>query len=331
MIGRIAGAVSAGAGGLFSKRRRIVPLNLALQGGGVHGAFTWGVLDRLLLDSQVSVRWISGTSAGAVNAVAVAHGLATGGPEQAVETLKKLWHGVVDAQVPDLVKLNPFMAGLVRAASIPKSGQVLSPYEFNPLGIDPFRRLLERTIDFERIAKSPACNLLLAATNIATGRPRLFRTHEITVDAVLASACLPVLHHAVTIDGEAYWDGGFSANPDLLGLISASPIEDTLIVQLNPSNYDSAAIPRSLRDISDRAETLAFNQAYLRDIAEIVRMQRAPGDRGKRQRDLASRVRRHRFHLIEAGEHTSTLDQSTKVHAEGQLVGALHDAGGDEA
>ncbi|MEO0797876.1 MAG: patatin-like phospholipase family protein [Pseudomonadota bacterium] len=318
-----------GGGAIFSLKSKARPINLALQGGGVHGAFTWGVLERVLLDETLSPRWISGTSAGAVNAVAIAHGLANGGPIAAVETLQKLWQGVVEAQVPDLVKINPFMAGLVRSASVPQGGQVLSPYEFNPMGFDPFRRLLERHIDFEKIVATRPCELLIAATDVETGLPRLFRTEELTVDVVLASACLPVLHHAVIIDGHAYWDGGYSANPDLVNLLRLSRISDTLIVQLNPTRIPMP--PRTLRQISDRAETVAFNQSYLNAIRELVRLRDLPGNGRGTGDSLVARVKRHRFHLIEAGRHTASLDQSTKVQANNALVEYLRSAGSGEA
>ena len=200
---------------IFKRRNKARPINLALQGGGVHGAFTWGVLERLLADDTLSFGWISGTSAGAINAVAVAHGLAHGGKEAAVSALENLWHAVIAAQVPDFIKLNPFMAGLVRAAGVSHSqmGAMFSPYEFNPARVDPLRTLLEQQIDFEAIRAKQPCELIIAATDIATGRARLFGTADLTVDAVLASACLPMLHHAVTIDGRSYWDGGFLGEP----------------------------------------------------------------------------------------------------------------------
>ena len=218
----------------FSTTRRI---NLALQGGGAHGAFTWGVLDRLLEDKQIELGWVSGTSAGAINAVALASGLATGGAgdgrERARETLHCVWAAVEAAGVPDLVRLNPFLYGMSKSSGFAAMGALLSPYEFNPLGFDPLRKLLEANIDFAAIRATPGIELLLAATDIGNGLPRLFRRGEVSVEAVLASACLPQIHHAVEIEGRAYWDGGFSANPDVLTLAVESPVADTLIVQLN--------------------------------------------------------------------------------------------------
>src|SRR5688572_32902032 len=196
--------------------RRQQCLNLALEGGGAHGAFTWGVLDRLLQDATLDIAWISATSAGAVNAVALASGLIEDGRDGARAKLRAVWEAVAKAGVPDLVRLNPWLAGLSRSNALAQVASMFSPYELNPLGFDPLRKLLEAHIDFAALREHAGPELLIAATALSTGHARLFRRSEITVEAVLASACLPMLHHAVTIDGQAYWDGGFSANPDLV-------------------------------------------------------------------------------------------------------------------
>lgn len=295
----------------------------------MHGAFTWGVLERILQEPSLKIGWMSGTSAGAVNAAAIAHGLAHGGADNAISTLKAVWQGVVDAQVPDLVKLNPFMAGFVRAAPASQMGAMLSPYEFNPAGFDPLRRLLERTIDFDALRSGAGGELLIAATDVATGRKRIFETAEITVETVLASACLPMLHKAVIIEGRAYWDGGFSANPDLMSLAHRSPFRDTVLVMLNPRNQPTQ--PRTVREISDRVETIGFNQPLLRDIEEIVRAQTAPGDWSRRTTTWVSRIRKHRFHMIEAGRHVAKLHSDTKFKADAEVVAHLYTSGLGEA
>ena len=199
--------------GIFRRQQR---LNLALEGGGAHGAFTWGVLDRLLEDETLEIGWISATSAGAVNAVALAAGLAEGGPRRRARQAAGGVGG--GGQGRRARSAAPQSAGSpASAARTPwrRWRSLFSPYDFNPLGFDPFRKLLEAHIDFALLRTSAGPELLIAATDVATGRPRLFRRREITVQSVLASACLPTIHHAVTIDGQAYWDGGFSANPDL--------------------------------------------------------------------------------------------------------------------
>lgn len=309
-----------------SKRRK---LNLALQGGGAHGAFTWGVLDRLLDDADLDLSWISGTSAGAVNAIAVAHGLASGGRQAARDTLEAIWTDVEQAGVPDLVDLNPFLSGLARAGAMANLNGVFSPYSFNPLGFDPLRKIIAERIDFDAIRAHPSTAVVVAATDVATGRARLFRGAELTIDAVLASACLPTLHHAVVIDGRAYWDGGFSANPDLLFLAAQSPVGDTLLVLLNP--LSAPEIPKSASSIEDRVNTITFNQPLLRDIDTIVRAsEMQPGWFASRRTPLA-RLKAHRFHLVEAGAHTALLGADTKVRPDREVLRKLFDAGQHEA
>ena len=249
-------------------RRRPKRLNLALQGGGAHGAFTWGVLDQLLLDEMTAVGWVSGTSAGALNAVALAHGLANGGRAVARETLEAVWSDVEASGVPDFLSLNPLLLSFTRATQTNLNG-LLSPYSFNPLGFDPLRTILEKRVDFDAIRRNKAVRVSVAATDVSTGKARIFSGEELTIEAVLASACLPTLHHAVMIGGRAYWDGGFSANPDVLSLALESPVHDTLIVLLNP--LLAPEVPLTAREIEDRVNTITFNQPLLRDIDTIVR------------------------------------------------------------
>ncbi len=311
---------------LFGSRRR---LNLALQGGGVHGAFTWGVLDRLLGDDGLAIAWLSGTSAGAVNAVAVAHGLAQGDRKLARDTLHAIWSAVERAGVPDLLRINPFLFGLAKAAPLPNMSAFFSPYEFNPIGFDPLRKILTDHIDFEAIRRDGKVGLLIAATDVATGRARLFRRHELTVEAVLASACLPTIHHAVEIDGRHYWDGGFSANPDLLTLASESPAQDTLLVQLNPIHKPGA--PRGAKAIEDRVNTITFNQPLLRDIEMILMAQEMRAGWLLSRRGRLAHLKAHRFHLIAAGRHTAGLGVDSKVVPELELLSYLRGAGDREA
>lgn len=309
--------------------RKSITLNLALQGGGAHGAFTWGVLDRLLEEESVNIGWISATSAGAVNAAALAAGLAAGGREGARAKLRDVWQAVHKAGVPDLLRLNPFLYGLSRSSSMAQVASLLSPYEFNPLGFDPLRRLLTETIDFSLVRESPV-ELLVAATEVATGRARLFRGPSLTVEAILASACLPTLHHAVKIDGVAYWDGGFSANPDLITLAMESPVADTLIVQINPLVRHN--LPTGQREITGQVNRLTFNAPLLRDveIIETVRETlRGPAWWGRKAR--LKRLAAHRYHLIEAGRYTGVLSDDTKMKPDMELFTHLFGAGRLEA
>jgi len=311
---------------LFKRHRR---LNLALEGGGAHGAFTWGVLDRLLEEATLDVAWISATSAGAVNAVALAAGLAEGGRAGAQAKLRAVWQAVAKAGVPDLLRLNPFLAGLSRSGTLVQVASLFSPYDFNPLGFDPFRSLLETHVDFALLRTTPGPELLIAATDVATGRARLFRRRELTVEAVLASACLPTIHHAVIIDGHAYWDGGYSANPDLLTLARESPVGDTLIVKLGP--LERVGVPMSAREIGARINQITFNQPLLRHV-EVIEAVRAHYSRWSRRRNAGdARLARHRFHLIDAGRFTAALAPESKAKPELELLTYLHGSGRSEA
>jgi NTE family protein len=309
--------------------RRNARINLALQGGGAHGAFTWGVLDRLLEDEELEINWVSATSAGAVNAVAVASGFSEGGKTSARNKLRSVWEAVHKAGVPDLLRLNPFLYGLSRTPHLAQMASLWSPYEFNPLGFDPLRRLLSESIDFERLRNNSPIELLIAATEVATGRARIFRRNEITVDAVLASACLPTLHHAVEIDGVAYWDGGFSSNPDIKTLAMESPVEDTLIVQLNP--LVRHALPTGVREISLHANRLAFNAPLIREVELIETVRECQQGRIGGPRGRFSRLATHRFHLIEAGRYTAALSPDSTMKPDWQLLSYLFSAGRDEA
>jgi NTE family protein len=307
-----------------------VQLNLALQGGGAHGAFTWGVLDRLLDEPDIDYGWISGTSAGAVNAVAFADGLAEGGRPAARGRLRAIWEAVIDAGVPDLLRLNPFLYGISRSPALGQVATLFSPYDLNPLGFDPMRKLLTSQIDFERLRSFAGVDLLIAATDVATARPRLFRRRELSVEAVLASACLPHVHHAVEIEGRAYWDGGFSANPDLVTLAAESPVADTLLVLLNP--IEKAGLPRSARDIAAEVSRVTFSQPLIRDVIEIVAHREDIGKpRWRKPHTRAERIACHRFHLIEAGPHTSALPPDSMMRPERALLTGLHNAGREEA
>lgn len=308
--------------------RKRIRLNLALQGGGAHGAFTWGVLDRLLEDEAVDFGWVSATSAGAVNAVALASGFAQGGRDGARAKLREVWTAVHQAGVPDLLRLNPFLYSFSRSAAVAQVASLFSPYDFNPLGFDPLRRLLTETIDFDSIRDGPL-ELLIAATEVDTGRARLFRRQGMSVEAVLASACLPTLHHAVEIDGVAYWDGGFSANPDLVTLALESPVRDTLIVKLSP--LEKPGLPTGAREIAGHINRLTFNAPLLRDV-EIIETVRSTsrGLFGFRRGPLGP-LARHRFHLVDAGRHTSSLSAESKMKPDWGLFTYLHGAGRIEA
>ena len=198
-------------------------VNLALQGGSAHGAFTWGVLDRLLEESHIEVEGVSATSAGAMNAAVMAHGLTTGGRKGAREALEEFWHGVAQVSAP---------FGVLQFFEV--MSRFLSPYQLNPFNYNPLRQLIRQVIDFERLRQDSAIKLFLSATNVRTGKIKVFTDKEITAYCVLASACLPFLYQAVEIDGEHYWDGGYMGNPALFPLIYSCQSRDVLIVHVNP-------------------------------------------------------------------------------------------------
>ncbi len=308
-------------------------LNLALQGGGSHGAFTWGVLDRLLAHDGLDIGWISATSAGALNAVALVAGLAAGGREGARRKLQDVWEAVAKVSSPEYMKLNPLLAGISRSGALAQMTQMFSPYDLNPLGIDPLRRLIEAHIDFELIRSTRGPGLLIAATHVASGMPRYFRRSEMTIEAVLASACLPTIQQAVEIEGQSYWDGGFSANPGLIPLAGESPVEDTLIVQLVPLLRPQK--PTSAREIGGHISHLTFNQPFVRELEQIETIRRL----GSRRRGLFggtleardARIAAHRFHLIEAGRFTGSLSVDSRGKPDLELLSYLQGAGIAEA
>jgi NTE family protein len=306
-------------------RLKLRRLNLALQGGGAHGAFTWGVLDRLLEEAALEIDTISAASAGTVNAVALLSGLAEGGREVARQRLDAVWEAIGKAGLPDYVRLNPFFAGLMRVPGI------VSPYAFNPLDINPLRSILAAHIDFERLRQKPPARLIISATDVSTGGARLFDETEVSVDVVLASASLPTLYRAVEIEGRHYWDGGFSANPDLIRLATRSRTPDTLLVLLNPMRAEGAA-PRQAAGIAHHISRITFNQPLLRDLSEIeARRQAATGLRGWLANRSERRLSRHRFHILSADAYTAELAPETKLQPHWELLSHLKLSGRNDA
>ena len=297
-------------------------INLALQGGGAHGAFTWGVLDRLLEEPSLRIGCVSGASAGAVNAVVLAAGMIDGGAAGAKRKLDAVWQAVLDAQVPDFIRD-------VARFSMTQIMSMFSPYEFNPMGFDPLRNLLNAHVDFDRVRAETPFEMLIAATSVMTGRARLFRRHELTVDMVLASACLPTLHHAVMVGGEAFWDGGFSANPDLVTLAGGGYADDTLIVLLN--KLDAGELPTRARDISAQVNAITFNMPLERDAALIASIQEMGRWRLIGAPETTRAIHRHRFHLISSHVHTAPLPLKTKVEPDAETFAMLKAAGRQEA
>jgi len=310
---------------MLFRARKSRPINLALQGGGAHGAFTWGVLDALLEDGRVDFEGISGTSAGAMNAVVLAHGLLQGGREGARQALAHFWEAV--AHSAPLIS-----AGAdVESGSLSPSAKVmlywiqqLSPQQFNPLDINPLRDIVSTQIDFERLRASPL-QLFIAATNANSGQLRLFRTAELSVASVLASACLPTLHHAIEIDGEPYWDGAFAANPAVFPLLYDCRSADILLVLLSPSVQGST--PHSPEEIRRRAQDLAFQSTFLREMRSIARAREFAGRSLLPLGRLERRLMRANIHLIAMGELTQRLATESKLTTSLPFLQMLRDQG----
>lgn len=302
-------------------------ISLALQGGGSHGALTWGVLDRLLEDGRLAFDRVSGTSAGAMNAIVLADGYARGGAEGARSMLRAFWKSTSDA-----ARFSPIQRSLIDRLfgrydldhspgylMLESLSRILSPYDLNPLDINPLRDLIAAQVDFDNVARSPI-NVFVTATNVRTGQPRIFGPDEITLDAVLASACLPQLYRAVEIDGEPYWDGGFSGNPALYPLID-NETPDILIVQINP--FVREKTPRSARDIVNRVNEISFNSALIKELRSIATVQSTAKELGI---DLGTRSRVF-IHLIHTDFKVADLSASSKMNAEWSYLTKLFDLG----
>ncbi len=307
------------------ERKRI---NLALQGGGAHGAFTWGVLDRFLEDGRVEFEAISGTSAGAINAVVLADGLMRGGAPAARERLRLFWTAVSEAAEFSPVQhgpFNPFGAWSLDLSLgymfFDAFTRVLSPYEFNPLNLNPLKSIIERLVDFDLVRSCQHMKLFISATNVETGRVRVFAGSKLTADMVLASACLPTLFQAVEIEGHAYWDGGYMGNPVLFPFFYASQSGDILIVQINP--IERQGVPRTAQEILNRVNEISFNSSLLAELRSVdfVRRMLAEGrlDSGK--------YRAMNIHIIGQQDADAELGVSSKLNAERSFLEHLFEIG----
>jgi NTE family protein len=284
-------------------------LSLALQGGGSFGAFTWGVLDRLLEEPGISFDAISGASAGSVNAVLMAAGMIEGGPEGARARLSQFWGRI--ARSPSFLPTSALLgAGLELVV------RTMSPYQFNPFNVNPLREALAAEVDFERLREQSTIKLLLAATRVRDGKLRILTNAELTIDAVLASTCLPLLHHAIELDGEPYWDGGYAANPPLVPLVRASEAAQILIVQVTPSTTER--MPVSPREIATRIEQIQFN-ATLNSELEALKAGKMIG--------VTEKLRRLRIGRISAAEEFEGLAGESAGNVGREFLERLHNAG----
>ncbi len=304
-------------------------INLALQGGGSHGALTWGVLDRLLEDERLEIAEISGTSAGAMNAVVLADGLERGGRDGARAALEEFWRAISRAALFSPLQRSPLDRMLGRWSLDMSPGylfaegmsRIFSPYQLNPMGVNPLRNVLEAHVDFDNVNTCRKINVHVTATHVKTGRARIFSRGAVGLDAVMASACLPQLYPAVEIDGEAYWDGGFSANPALMPLVTSTVCPDIVIVQINPIvRHD---VPTSAREIINRVNEISFNTALIKELRTIALMQRIIAEQGV---DLGAAGQTY-VHLIHTDEEVQDLAASSKLNAEWAYLTKLRERG----
>ena len=307
--------------------RAPVSVDFALQGGGAHGAFTWGVLDRLLEEPWLRIEGISGTSAGAMNAAVMISGHAAGGAMGARAALEAFWRKVSAAAL-----LSPFRRGPLDVllgrwtldysptfVAMDLASRLFSPYDLNPGGTNPLREILADSVDFGRLAQAPI-KLFVTATNVRTGRGRVFRNADVTPDALLASACLPTLFQAVEIEGDGYWDGGYSGNPTMTPLVRECDASDTIIVPINP--VERPGIPRSARDILNRLNEVSFNAVLLKEL-RMIALLRQTADPGSGEGAAWAGMR---IHLVR-NDGMAELGYSSKLNAEWEFLALLRDRG----
>jgi NTE family protein len=308
-------------------------IDIALQGGGSHGAFTWGVLDRLLELDDLEIDGISGTSAGAMNAVALAQGLTEGGAEGARDLLRHYWTQVSDASRSspmrrtwwDRLRGNwslEYSPGYVISQF---TRQLASPYQFNPFDINPLRDIVVECFDFDAVNSEDGPRVFLSATNLRTGRLKVFRQPQITADAVMASACLPHIFKAVEIEGEAYWDGGYMGNPPLSPLLDETDAHDIVVVQINP--FERNEIPTTPYDIENRLNEITFNASLMKELRSLGFLWQVIDEENLDR----TAYRNGRLHRVHATEHMLNLSVSSKMNAEMDFLSHLFEIGRETA
>jgi NTE family protein len=304
-------------------------INLALQGGGAHGAFTWGVLDHILEDGRLDVEAISGASAGAMNAVVYAQGYLENGRDGARKRLASFWKAVSD-EGSLAGSHNAALDAMFKPFGFDKSPaywwldtltHYSSPYDFNPLNLNPLRDLVARVVDFDKVRACEHIRLFISATNVHTGKIAVFERDKLTVDHVMASACLPLVFQAVEIDGTPYWDGGYMGNPALFPLFYDTACADTLIVQINPIERDDT--PKSAQDIQNRLNEITFNAALLRELRAVEFVQRLVDQKKLGPPDYIRPI----MHRIDGASPMSKFSAASKMDASWDSLVAMRDIG----
>ena len=308
-------------------------INLALQGGGAHGAFTWGVLDALLEDGRLEVEALTGTSAGAMNAAVYATGLSKNGPEGARKALLDFWRDVsLDGHIPPAarmlldVMMTPWKIGAAAGQSVMEASRnVFSAYELNPLDINPLRSVVEKHVNFKMLRETKGPNLFIAATSVHTGKLRIFKRPELTADMLMASAALPFLFRAVDVEGEPFWDGGFMGNPALFPLFNSNAVNDIVLVQINPIERDDT--PDNAVDIMERVNEITFNAPLLGELRAIDFVSRMISEgalKGTHHKAI-------RMHRIEAQDKLNAFGTASKLQADWAFFTKLFDIGRETA
>lgn len=314
----------------MSKQKRA---NFALQGGGAHGAFTWGVLDRIFEDGRLQINAISGSSAGAMNAVVAADGLMQDGNDGARQSLANFWHSMSEHGRFSPVQRHPIdmMMGNWTLQNSPgyhmmdQLSRLMSPYQLNPLNLNPLIDVLSETVDFERVRQCDILKLFISATNVETGKVKVFDRKQLTAEMVMASACLPLVFQAVEIDGVPYWDGGYMGNPVLFPFHSHTDCADIVVVQINPIVRKDA--PQTAHDIMNRINEISFNGSLLKELRSIEFVSRLIRE-GKLSAD---EYRDTHIHIIENQDAMIPMGASSKMNVEWKFLCHLRDLGRDTA
>ncbi|OWY31376.1 patatin-like phospholipase family protein [Herbaspirillum robiniae] len=309
-------------------------VSLALQGGGSHGAFTWGVLDRLLEDGRLSFEGISGASAGAMNAAVMAQGYVQDGREGARASLERFWSSLstrepFDFIQPDAAPAMPNPTPMPGMQALLAMTRFFSPAQLNPLDINPLRDILVEQVDFERLREQREIKLFIAATQVSTGTLKIFRNRELSVEALLASACLPSLHRPIEIDGEAYWDGGLTANPPIFPLLHSCAARDVMVVLLHPSRR--AGTPSTSHDIGQRLSEISFSSAFFTELSGLALAKREAENSTLAFGSLERRLRQLNMHMIDASELMEQLTNLSKLNTQASFIRSLHQQGRERA
>lgn len=308
-------------------------LNLALQGGGSHGAYTWGVLDTLFTQKNLHIEAITASSAGAVNATIAVQGYLRDGPDGARQSLHEFWRQV--SQATALIPLHPSLMdkwlGNMQLNFSPSfmamdfMTRMFSPYQFNLFDINPLRNILDGMVDFELLQKNRRIKLFFNATNVKTGKTRVFHNNEITLDVVMASCCLPFIFKAVEVDGEHYWDGGYSGNPALFPLFHHSDSSDIALVQIYPLTVDE--VPTRSAEIIDRVNEISFNSSLMGEMRAIAFVRRLIVE-GKLSSQYYKKLN---IHMIQSQELLTQLGRNSKLNADWEFLRHVHDIGAQAA